>query len=113
MNCPIYILYYSSKSQKLFSVEKGGTLILPIFSEIDIAEKYKNRVCEIHKNHGEEIKLILNLCMDKQQASSIFKALYSEYQFRDYYLNPTDPSDSEMATLPLADLILDLEDNKD
>jgi hypothetical protein len=113
MNCPIYILYYSNKPNRLFAVEKDGLLMLPIFSEIGIAEKYKNRVCEIHKINNEEIALIINICDNRKQASNLFKALYSDFHFRNYYLNPTDPCQTETEIFPIADLILDLEGSKD
>lgn len=117
MNYLIYLLQYSNKQNKLFAIEKNGMLILPIFNDIQIAEKYKNRVFEISQENlsqeEEKIELVISIGSDKEKAKELLKGLYSEYHLRHYYLNPIEPSEKDPLTLPLADLILDLEGNKD
>jgi hypothetical protein len=110
MNCPIFLIYYTNKPNKLFAIEVNGKLVLPVFNDIHSAEKYKNKITDKHKENNEEIALMINVCNKRTQASELIKALYSDFDFRHYLLNPTEV-DSEL--YPLADLILDLESNKD
>jgi hypothetical protein len=105
MRLPMFLMHYDNRYQKLFCVEKDGDIIIPIFTEINKANSYKNKINDWFKESDDERRIMINIVYESKDALKLLWSIQKVYRGAMYSLDSDYP---EVHVYPLADLVLDL-----
>jgi hypothetical protein len=98
MRIPFLILSYGSfaKTKKLFSYEKEGVHILPIFTSADVAYRFIKAMHRVLKKLKDPRRLQTQICDDPKMALAMFETV-SVYcpDLRQIVIDPDESSQDE------------------
>ena len=118
LNMPMIVFGYGNfvKNQKLFSYEKDGVAILPIFTNAEKAGLWQTQMnILLRENFGESRTLSLLVCTEANKAVEVLETVSLLGGVTDVLIDPALPSevmnDDDVEYDNINDIIKELEEN--
>jgi hypothetical protein len=117
---PVIVLSYNDfvESKKLFSFERNGEYLLPIFTDVESAVIFQKGMHELMEKLGDNRRLMPQVCQEKKYAIDMFYTIGTVNKHIAVVINPESPTESndlpkvetkeKMTTIP--DLLESLHD---